>query len=955
MKNFVKILIFSLLAINTYAQQAATEIDSKSVKLPRYADQAAIELAIPIPQRQQGMMVYNIGTASNWYYNGTAWTNNNSTPYPLIVTGTTIGTTGNTSITGESIVTYPPIYSGPDVPGGTGVHGISDGGIYGIGVRGQGNGPFHVGVLGLSNYRGVQGGSTSGIGVYGNSSNGISGKFEIDNFTNSSDALHAITTGTGKAGLFEINNALNSNHALIVNKNGLGRSGWFQSTNSLNNAASLIGENYGLGQGVYGTNFGTGKAGVFEINNTSNANFALEARTNGLGRAGYFVSSNTTNNSEALFTTQFGLGKGGFFEIYNGSNNNPGLHSLTNGTGKAGVFEINNTSNNNIALHAFTNGGGDSFYSYTGGLGRAGIFQIDNASNSNNALLGASNGTGQAIYATMSGTGKAGVFQINNTSNNSIALHAFTNGGGDSFYSYTGGLGRAGIFQIDNASNSANALSSTTNGTGKAAYFQGTNALETDGTIKFGGSGVGSPTAGKVLTSTDGLGNATWQAIPAVAAPLNLTSTTTTFSSTATGASGYAGSFQNTHSSNPNPALEGVTFGPSNGVRGISYNGVAGLFSNSNYNVIGGNSALIGHSNSNDYKSIYGISEGNNGQAGVFQIQNGTNTNAALESSTNGPGKAAYFHGINALETDGTIKFGGSGVGTPAAGKVLTATDGLGNATWQAIPAVTAPLNLTSTVTTLQSIATGASGFAGDFQITNTSNAANALSSTTTGTGKAAYFQGTNALETNGTIKFGGAGVGTIAAGKVLTSDAVGNATWQVIPPVTAPLNLTSTTTTMSSSATGTSGNASNFNITNVSNASNGISVSTAGTGKAIDATNNSSTNPTITAVNNTNLGNALDITGGIKVSGTNKAAFKITSLTGTNITGNYLKIPNTTFANNENDIIIVTHNYSPNNTYLNKSFGVYWASVDGTWRIYLEDLSSMPNNITFNVLVIKQ
>lgn len=45
MKNFVKILIFSLFAINSYAQQA-TEIDSKSVNLPRYASQVAVTATI---------------------------------------------------------------------------------------------------------------------------------------------------------------------------------------------------------------------------------------------------------------------------------------------------------------------------------------------------------------------------------------------------------------------------------------------------------------------------------------------------------------------------------------------------------------------------------------------------------------------------------------------------------------------------------------------------------------------------------------------------------------------------------------------------------------------------------------------------------------------------------------------------------------------------------------------
>ncbi|MBK9508040.1 MAG: hypothetical protein IPO04_00560 [Cytophagaceae bacterium] len=75
MKNFIKILIFSLFAINAYAQQA-TEIDSKSVRLPRYANLAAItNITTGITTPTQGMMVYNIETASNWYYNGTAWTN----------------------------------------------------------------------------------------------------------------------------------------------------------------------------------------------------------------------------------------------------------------------------------------------------------------------------------------------------------------------------------------------------------------------------------------------------------------------------------------------------------------------------------------------------------------------------------------------------------------------------------------------------------------------------------------------------------------------------------------------------------------------------------------------------------------------------------------------------------------------------------------------------------------
>ncbi len=70
MKYFIKILIFSLFAINTIAQQA-TEIDSKSVKLPRYASEAAVAVAIPTPT--QGMLIYRNDTKSNWYFDGTLW------------------------------------------------------------------------------------------------------------------------------------------------------------------------------------------------------------------------------------------------------------------------------------------------------------------------------------------------------------------------------------------------------------------------------------------------------------------------------------------------------------------------------------------------------------------------------------------------------------------------------------------------------------------------------------------------------------------------------------------------------------------------------------------------------------------------------------------------------------------------------------------------------------------
>jgi hypothetical protein len=133
----------------------------------------------------------------------------------------------------------------------------------------------------------------------------------------------------------------------------------------------------------------------------------------------------------------------------------------------------------------------------------------------------------------------------------------------------------------------------------------------------------------------------------------------------------------------------------------------------------------------------------------------------------------------------------------------------------------------------------------------------------------------------------------------------------------------------------------------------------------AIRADNNSASSPTGSFLNIA-LGpaikvfggaNALEITGGIKVSGgsTNRAAFKIQAAAG-DIFLNQLIIPNTTLANNITDMVMITHNYGAGatNNFV-KPCGVYWEPGTSTWRIFVEDGTAMPVGITFNILVIKQ
>jgi hypothetical protein len=152
----------------------------------------------------------------------------------------------------------------------------------------------------------------------------------------------------------------------------------------------------GSGAAVSGSTTGTGNAGNFQINNTSNTLSALYSTTNGSGSAIYGVAT---------------------------------------GTGRAGLFSIINASNSVPAVSAVTNGTGPASAGTTTGTGNAGYFQINNASSSVPALVGTTNATGAAAVAGVTtGTGNAGYFQINNVSNSASALYATTNGSGAAGY-----------------------------------------------------------------------------------------------------------------------------------------------------------------------------------------------------------------------------------------------------------------------------------------------------------------------------------------------------------------------------------------------------------------------------------------------------------------------------------------------------------------------------------------
>ena len=174
MKINILSAIFSFVLLSAMAQNA-TEIDSKSVKFPRYADLTAITTAISSPT--QGMEVYNIATQSNWYYNGSAWTNMNAGSFVLPYAqtqnflGDLFSITNNAAASGSTTSALTGIFNGSSniagtVPYGAGVKGVvlSTANLSGIaaGVAGFGQ---------HSNSMGVYGKSTNSYGVYGESDN----------------------------------------------------------------------------------------------------------------------------------------------------------------------------------------------------------------------------------------------------------------------------------------------------------------------------------------------------------------------------------------------------------------------------------------------------------------------------------------------------------------------------------------------------------------------------------------------------------------------------------------------------------------------------------------------------------------------------------------------------------------------------------------------------------------
>lgn len=262
--------------------------------------------------------------------------------------------------------------------------------------------------------------TASGPAIWGRTGvgGGNAGYFETLGVDNTQPALAAENKASGPAAYFRTTKAENTSPALVAESRSDGSAAAFTTQGDPNNV--------NLAPTVSSTNESFGSAGDFVVANSQSTAPALASETNGPG--------------EAVYGRTTGSGRAGLFEVDNiGERTKPALEASTNARGGgAGLFRTTNALNTTAALTGESSGGnaavfghsqglGDAVYAYNalggnavhglveGERGKAGTFQITEPAN-----------RGPAVEGKTAGTGAGGYFEATNTSGSPKALHAMT-------------------------------------------------------------------------------------------------------------------------------------------------------------------------------------------------------------------------------------------------------------------------------------------------------------------------------------------------------------------------------------------------------------------------------------------------------------------------------------------------------------------------------------------------
>lgn len=153
----------------------------------------------------------------------------------------------------------------------------------------------------------------------------------------------------------------------------------------------------------------------------------------------------------------------------------------------AQTSSLSQTNTPGVELMALTTGGNLG----VGNLAPAARFHA--SAGSGVTILGDNSGSGTSIEGINTGTGRGGNFVVNNPASTADALRGETNGTGASWgvRGVSSGTNGAGLFQQTNATNTSNNLQSNQAGLGRAGLFQATNASSTANALEATTVGTG--------------------------------------------------------------------------------------------------------------------------------------------------------------------------------------------------------------------------------------------------------------------------------------------------------------------------------------------------------------------------------------------------------------------------------------------------------------------------------
>jgi len=624
----------------------------------------------------------------------------------------------------------------------SGLRGNDNGtGGLGIGVWGSQNGsgwgvygqtPSGIGVYGQSTSGyGTYGASASGIGVYGNSTSNASGFFENTNAANTSNTVTANSNSAGNAV-----NGVNS---------GTGRGALFQVTNAASTASAMEAQTNGTGAswGVRSTSTGTNGAGLFVQSNATNTANNVQSNQAGLGTAGSFNTTNTANTADALLATT------------NTTSTTPAAVHGTAGTSgisvaaKKGIWGdtdngwgVYGTSSTSVGVAGTTNTGtGISAFSFTTGT----ALSATSTTGVTASFSSPAGNTNPVVTATTAGTGVTGAFDNSNAANVSNTLQATniniangltntTTGGGAAIFARKGAGLSTGLTNptsiyasaADPASGSSIAsLGITNNGLGVVGFSITNGTAVLGQAASAGGLGVFA-----VNTTSTGYGLATIGKVQIQ------------------GQGAGAGKVLTSD------AVGNATWQTLVGIGAVSGSGTLNYVPKWTPN-----GTTLGNSQIFDDGTNVGVGTGSpNGKLDVANTSNTVRGIQAINSSTTNPSSTIFAQNNSIAGGDPIESAAVTGLFSP----ISVATPILIGPS--AIKGIASP---TATV-----------GFAGGMGVQGASgNGVGVAGISQNGT--AVYALGVGgtsyALQTNGRVQIQGQGAG---AGKVLSSDASGNATW---------------------------------------------------------------------------------------------------------------------------------------------------------------------------------